>query len=174
MQSIVAEILAGNPDAFRLIVQEYRDDLLRIAWHYFHDWEEAKDITQDTFIRCYRSLHHYDPGQPFKPWLYQIHTNCCRSASRRWWKHLWREQRLEQIDAEYISTASVDDDNEIRQAVDKLSRHQKEAFVMLAIEGLSTSETALALGIAESTVRVHYSRAREKLRKVLKENVDDQ
>lgn len=172
MRSIITEILAGNSDAFRVIVTDNREELLRVAWHFVHDWEEAKDITQDTFIRCFRSLNKYNPDQPFKPWLYKIHLNGCRSASSKWWRRLGRERRVEEDDAVTPERPSENDVADIRNAIERLSKHQKAAFIMIAIEEHSTSEAACELGIAESTLRVHLARAREKLRNELKDRFE--
>ena len=168
MRSIITEILAGNSDAFRVIVTDNREELLRVAWHFVHDWEEAKDITQETFIRCYRSLNKYDPDQPFRPWLYKIHLNGCRSAASRWWRRLGRERRVKEDDAVVQESQPENDYSNIRTAIERLSKHQKAAFIMIAIEEHSTADAACELGVAESTLRVHLARAREKLRRELK------
>jgi RNA polymerase sigma-70 factor (ECF subfamily) len=168
VQRVVAEILAGNPDAFRAIVNEYRDELLRIAWHFVHDWEEAGDITQETFIRCFRNLSRYDSAQPFKPWLYRIHLNCCRSASRNWWRRITTLRSVVEADAVAPETPFDEEDGAIRKAIERLSKNQKAAFIMIEIEGRTSKEAAELLGIAESTLRVHLARSKENLRKDLK------
>ncbi len=153
-----------DPDSFRAIIREYSDDLLRVAWHFVHDWDEAQDLTQVTLIKCYRSLARYDPERPFRAWLYRIHLNTCKAAARRAARRRRREIRLE--DAVEPAAAPVDsgDTDLILRQIARLSAHQRAAFVLIAIEGLTSAEAAYIMRCSDSTVRVHLARAKETLR----------
>ena len=166
MEAVVRDILNGQRDRFREIVRTYGDELLRIAYHFVRDWDEAKDVTQKTFVACYEALRRYDPARPFRPWLLQIHLNQCRSASRRRQRRLLRFFELTEPPSQDMATAG--DEDLIWRQIRRLSGRQQAAFVLIEIEQLSTREAAEVLKCAESTLRVHLARAKENLRERLK------
>jgi RNA polymerase sigma factor (sigma-70 family) len=160
----VIQFLSSNdPEDFRTIIREYSDDLLRIAFHFVHDWDEAQDLTQLTLIKCYRGRARYDPNRPFRAWLYRIHLNTCKGAARRAARRRRREIRLD--DAPELSAVPVESGDEelIRRQIARLSARQRTAFVLIAIEGLSSAEAAYVMGCSDSTARVHLARAKETL-----------
>ncbi len=167
MQDIVREILSGNQERFREIVRQYSADMLRIAYHFVHDWDEAQDLTQDSLIRCFQSLRRYDLQRPFRPWLYRIHLNVCRAAARRRQRRRSREIAFDESRHDLPTEIRVDDSPLILQQIARLPMRQKAAFILIEIEGLNSSEAAYILGCADSTLRVHLARARLTLRENL-------
>jgi len=167
VETVIREILAGDKEKFRVIIREYSADLLRLAHHFVRDWDEAEDITQATFIACYRSLSHYDPARPFRPWLYRIHLNRCRSAYRWRRRHLARIMRLEDAPPTPADPDPGDRSELIMQQVDRLATKQKAAFILIEIENLTSLEAAQIMGCSDSTARVHLVRAKQRLRKLL-------
>jgi RNA polymerase sigma-70 factor (ECF subfamily) len=171
VQDIIYEILAGNRDRFRVIIQEFGDDLLRLAYHFLHDWFEAEEVTQLTFIACYRRLKRYDPRRPFRPWLFRIHLNLCKTAAKRRLRHTARflpaDESHDQRAHENRDSA-VGDEELILREIHALTPKQTAAFVLLEIENMSTKEAAEILLCSESTVRVHLARAKKTLRERLK------
>jgi RNA polymerase sigma-70 factor (ECF subfamily) len=167
VQDLIRDILNGNQDGFRMIVQRFSNDLLRIAYHFVHDWDEAQDLTQTTWIRCYQNLRRYDVHRPFRPWLYRIHLNVCKAAAARKQKHRSREIRLSESGLDVSAEISVDDTTLILQQIERLSMRQKAAFILVEIEGMDSREAAYVMGCAESTLRVHLARAKQNLREKL-------
>jgi RNA polymerase sigma factor (sigma-70 family) len=167
VQDIIRDILNGNQERFREIVQQFSSDLLRIAYHFVHDWDEAQDLTQDSLIRCYRNLRRYDLQRPFRPWLYRIHMNVCKAAAKRKQGRRFREVRLSESASDTTIEISVDEIAVILQQIEKLSAKQKAAFILIEIEGMNTKDAAYVLGCADSTLRVHLARAKQSLRENL-------
>jgi RNA polymerase sigma factor (sigma-70 family) len=165
VEAVVRDILNGQRDRFREIVRVYSDELLRIAYHFVRDWDEAKDITQKTFIACYESLRRFDANRPFRPWLLRIHVNQCRSASRRQRRQL---HFFELPEPPAQEATEVGDEELIWRQIHRLSAKQRAAFILIEIEQFSTREAAKLLNCAESTVRVHLARAKQNLREKLK------
>ncbi len=167
MQDIVRDILNGKPERFRVIVQQFSPDLLRIAYHFVRDWDEAQDITQNTLLRCYENLRRYALERPFRPWLYRIHVNVCKAAAKRKHGRLGREVPL----TESIQAAPTDFGNDesalILRQIERLSVKQKAAFILVEIEGMNSREAAFVLKCADSTLRVHLARAKKTLRENL-------
>lgn len=168
MDDVVRDILAGNKERFRVIVREYGDDLLRVAYHFVRDWDDARDVTQQTFIRCYVKLRSYDSRRPFRPWLYRIHLNGCKSAARRLRQRSARLVSIHSVEEPSRAAETADDSDRILREMDRLPPRQKAAFVLIEIENFSSSEAAHMLGCSDSTVRVHLARAKQTLRERLK------
>jgi RNA polymerase sigma-70 factor (ECF subfamily) len=168
MKAVIRDILNGNTAAFRQIVQQYDQQLLGIAYQYFHDWEEARDVTQDTFIKFFKNLDRYDPDYPLDPWIYRIHVNTCRSHYRK-----MKVRKLFFADLPAGESAATvndvhDDSLVIMNCVDRLPWAQKTAFILIEIKGFTARETAAVLGCKAGTVRVHLNRARKTLQTKLK------
>ncbi|MBU0690794.1 RNA polymerase sigma factor [bacterium] len=169
MEKTVREILDGNKDRFREIVRRYSPEFLRIAYSFAGNWEDAKDITQTTFIRTYRFLYRFRQEQAFEPWIFRIHLNNCKSAAHR--LKLTRSRHVPLNPENLVSGDAADTDPASKFLLDQilhLSIKQKAAFMLVEIEGLPQKEAALRLGCRESTLRVHLARAKENLRKRLR------
>ena len=166
MQTVVEEILSGNTDRFRVIVQEHREELLRMAFHLLQDWDEAQDVTQATFIACFQHLRKYDPSRPFRPWLLSIHWNRCRTAVR---KQQRRRFLFAPVDEEgpAVDPQDAGDQGLILREIHRLPLKQRAAFVLVEIENFSPQEAAKMLRCADSTLRVHLARAKHRLRERL-------
>lgn len=167
MQDIIRDILNGNHASFRVIVQQFSGDLLRIAYHFVHDWDDAQDLTQNTWIRCFENLRRYDPQRPFRPWLYRIHLNVCKAAAKRKFGRHLREIRYAESAPVASAEIHIDESHLILQQIDRLSVKQKAAFVLVEMEGMNSAEAAYVLGCADSTLRVHLARAKQTLRENL-------
>jgi RNA polymerase sigma-70 factor (ECF subfamily) len=150
-------------------VRDWRDELLRIAFHFVGNWDDAEDVAQTTLFRAFHSLGRFDPSRPFAAWLFRIHLNNCRSHYRRKrWERLFRLPldvlhdlpSVDHFDQEGII-------NLIRGELRKLSWNQQAAFVMMAIEERSSEEAAALMNCSPATARVHLARARTNLRQSL-------
>lgn len=169
MEQIVREILDGNKERFREIVRRYSTEFLRIAYAFSGNWEDAKDITQTTFIRTYRFLYRFRQGKAFDPWIYRIHLNNCKSVSRRLRLMSSRHVPLDAESTMIHESATPDPASAaVLKQLSYLSAKQKAAFILVEIEGVSQREAALRLGCRESTLRVHLARAKENLRQRLR------
>src|SRR3954471_8586980 len=80
---IVARVLAGDVDAYALLVARYRDRLGRYAFHMLGSREDAEEALQDAFVRAYRSLGRCDDPEKFGAWLFRILLNRCRTSGAR-------------------------------------------------------------------------------------------
>src|SRR5437879_8781356 len=83
-QDVVASCLAGDANAFSLLVERYGGRVYNIALRITADGDAANDCAQEAFIRAYRALHQYDAALPFGPWLFRIATNASLHTVPRW------------------------------------------------------------------------------------------
>lgn len=148
------------------IVREHGARVFRLAYRLTGNRHDAEDLTQETFIRVFRSLSGYKPGS-FEGWLHRITTNLFLDQVRRRKKILMEGL----ADREFASRGSVEDeydmnslDNDIQEALNALPPEYRAAVVLCDVEGLSYEEIARTLGVKLGTVRSRIHRARALLR----------
>ncbi len=157
------------------LVREHADRVYRLAYRLSGDAQDAEDLTQETFIRVFRSLSNYQPGT-FEGWLHRITTNLFLDMVRR--RNRIRMEALpedyERVPAEgptpedAYHDARLDPD--LQSALDSLAPEFRAAVVLCDIEGLSYEEIGATLGVKLGTVRSRIHRGRQALRDHLAHN----
>lgn len=168
---MVELILSGRTEAFEPLVTPYRKLLLTIAYRLSRNSEEAKEISQETLLRAFHYLRSFDRKRSFKNWLLQIEMNIWRSsrkkdADEKTLKELADFERQENPEA---GQAGDELRRQILSCLDGLSPKEKEVFLLRDIEDMSIEETAQILRTSAISIRVHLSRARQKIRECVKE-----
>ena len=143
---------------------------MAVAMEYCDSVDDAEDVVQETFRRVLGGLPGFDSERPFDPWFFTILRNTARNAAKS-----RRVREHDDLPADHASDlpgpAEDADRRELRQQLDEAISHlpamQQSCFRLCLVEGLSSREAADALGLAESTVRVHVMRAREALQELL-------
>lgn len=155
------------------LVREHGDRVYRLAYRLSGNAQDAEDLTQDTFIRVFRSLSHYQPGT-FEGWLHRITTNLFLDMVRR------RSRiRMEALPEDYDRVPSDRPnpeqiyhdarlDPDLQSALDSLAPEFRAAIVLCDIEGLSYEEIGATLGVKLGTVRSRIHRGRHALREYLR------
>lgn len=137
--------------------------VLRTAWRLFGRLEDAQDAAQEVFLRLYRHLGEVDESL-LPAWLYRTTVNVCYDALRK----RWHEAELViEPSVAAVGNTSLEDAAKRKLLADgmkHLSPQERAAVTLCSIEGLSTSEAAEILGLAEGTVRSHLSLARTRLK----------
>lgn len=156
------------------IVREHSARVFRLAYRLTGNRHDAEDLTQEVFIRVFRSLSSYTPGT-FEGWLHRITTNLFLDQVRR--KQRIRMEAMGDDDAQYPARGDLAQpersfehahlDHDVQRALDALSPEYRAAVVLCDIEGLSYEEIAVTLGIKLGTVRSRIHRARSQLRAAL-------
>jgi RNA polymerase sigma-70 factor (ECF subfamily) len=168
----------GDEPAFRTLVETLTRTLVAMAYRYTRDWEWARDLTQETWIRVHQNLDRYDTGRSFTSWLYTIHRNGCRDHLRRPWV---RRESMPGDDAirDLQGTSSEDPQADLARkefqerilaASETLSESQKEVFLRVDVEQGDQKEVARALGIRFGTLRATLHFARKRVAAVLRES----
>ncbi len=157
------------------MVEKYSDKIYRLALRYTGDREQARDITQDTFLRAYKKLDKFDRSKSAGPWLFKIATNLCRN-----WLRDNREVPVESLDefnmrAENSPESIVirqENDRELAEALDRLPIMYREVILMKHAADMSYADIADVLGLKLSLVKNRLYRGRMLLRDLLeKESV---
>ena len=142
------------------LVQEHADSVYRLAYRLSGNQHDAEDLTQETFMRVFRSLKHYQPGT-FEGWLHRITTNVFLDKMRR--KQRIRFDALsDDAAARLVSRSGSPEqiyadahfDDDIQHALDALSPDFRAAVVLCDIEGLSYEEVAATLDVIRMTAAI--------------------
>jgi RNA polymerase sigma-70 factor (ECF subfamily) len=178
------KLKAGEAAAFDTLINRYSPDIFALLLRLTEDTEEARDLTQETFLRALKAVKNFRGDADLKTWLYRIAINESRNRFR-WWKRRNRNLTVsldsensfnETSPAERIAGNSENPETEtlrrerqtaLRKALQKLSANFREAIILRDIEGLSYEEIATALETNVGTVKSRISRGREELRKML-------
>ncbi|WP_434596101.1 RNA polymerase sigma factor SigE [Streptomyces sp. A5-4] len=168
-----AESQAWTPPSWEEIVSTHSGRVYRLAYRLTGNQHDAEDLTQEVFVRVFRSLSTYTPGT-FEGWLHRITTNLFLDMVRR--KQRIRFDALgddaaERLPSREPSPQQVFNDShfdaDVQQALDTLAPEFRAAVVLCDIEGLSYEEIAATLGVKLGTVRSRIHRGRSHLRKAL-------
>jgi RNA polymerase sigma-70 factor, ECF subfamily len=175
----VARVLQGDVSAYSELVARHRDRLLRYAMRMLCDSDEADDVTQETFVRAYRSLATCEDPSRFGGWIFSILANRCRTAgARRARREAVFISTAMDVDewAEYSEPSSVDatipSAERVERALMELNAAHREAFLLKYVEDLSYDEISVLTGAGVSALKMRVSRAREFLRASLQELAD--
>ncbi|WP_247597587.1 RNA polymerase sigma factor SigE [Streptomyces sp. RKND-216] len=169
-----ADAQAWTPPSWEEIVSTHSARVYRLAYRLTGNQHDAEDLTQEVFVRVFRSLSTYTPGT-FEGWLHRITTNLFLDTVRR--KQRIRFDALADDAAERLPSREPTPqqhfndthfDADVQQALDTLAPEFRAAVVLCDIEGLSYEEIAATLGVKLGTVRSRIHRGRSHLRKALK------
>lgn len=162
-----------TPPSWDDVVREHSARVYRLAYRLTGNSHDAEDLTQEVFVRVFRSLSSYTPGT-FEGWLHRITTNLFLDMARR--KQRIRFEGLGDDTAARLGDSArspadaFDDrhlDSDIQAALKALAPEYRAAVILCDIEGLSYEEIAAALGIKLGTVRSRIHRGRAQLRTAL-------
>lgn len=168
--AVVAAVLAGDVDAFAVIVGRYRDAFTRYAVRMLGSREEADDALQSAFVRAFRHLDRCRDPDRLGGWLYQIVINECRSLATRTRR---RELRLVRDNGELngIPVGPEETDPPLRSRIEaalaQIEVGQREAFILKHVEELSYEQMMEITGLGQAALKMRVKRARDRLRELL-------
>jgi RNA polymerase sigma-70 factor, ECF subfamily len=179
--ALVQQCTAGDELACTQLVSDHQRMVYTLALHLLGDAQEALDLSQEVFLRVFRTLGQFRGHSTLRTWIYRIVVNQA-SNRQRWWRRRHRSQMiaLELHVAHHGEIAEsrgfampdqvlqrVETQGRVQAALDRLPFDQRAAIVLREIDGLSYQEVAEALGVAVGTVKSRLARARASLRDLL-------
>ena len=164
----VARCLRGDHSAFEHIVRRYQKVLFSVAHRMLGNYEDALDVTQNTFVRAYDGLETYDPKRRFFSWIYRIAVNECLNfrRGRRETTTLPEDQSREPGPGQLAEAA--EESARIDSALIKLSEEHRIVVVLRHFAELTYSEIADVIGVPEKTVKSRLFEARQRLGELLR------
>ncbi|MDX1589483.1 MAG: RNA polymerase sigma factor RpoE [Oleiphilaceae bacterium] len=178
-RQLVERVQAGDRSAFDLLVIRYQSRVSGIVGRYVRDYQDIRDLTQETFIKAYRAMDRFRGDSAFYTWLYRIAVNAAKN-------HIEARNRrpnsvMEASDAEQLDIApTLRDDSApeqflqrdqlqslLHEAIEALPEDIRSALLLRELEGLSYEDIAQVLECPIGTVRSRIFRARDFLEKRL-------
>jgi RNA polymerase sigma-70 factor, ECF subfamily len=165
-RELIRICLTENSEAFEWIVAKYRDQVFWTAYHLVLDYEDARDIAQQTFLKVWNSLKNYDSAKPFGAWITKIAANCAIDSLRS-------RKISEPLPEIPLSSTNPESSQDIRKIFLRIAPllpdRQRIVLVLREIEGMEFRDIARTMDCTESTVRNLLSQAKESFRKRVKE-----
>lgn len=181
----IERLKAGESAAFDRLVAERSGEIYALLYRMTEDAEEARDLTQETFLRAFQHIQRFRGDADLKTWIYRIAINQARNRWR-WWRRRRRDVTVsldatdghteEPLGARLRATDGLDPEQQtlsherekaLLAALRSLSRSYREAVILRDIEGLSYEEIAQTLEISIGTVKSRLARGRDELRRRL-------
>ena len=168
---LIDRTICGNRVAFEELVNRYKRSVYHLTFRMVHDYEDAADLSQETFLKVYQGLQKFKRQSSFHTWLYRITVNLCinhlRKKGKRQFVGLENVDPIQQPDV-LNKLAAEELQNVMYTAVNTLPEKQRVAVILRIYHGLSHKEIANILGCSVGTVKANYFHAIRNLRKSFK------
>lgn len=151
------------------LVSMYQSSLFAIAFNVCKNVQDAEDIVQDTFIQYYISKKEFDNERHLRAWLIRVAVNKAKNVNRTF----WRQNKLSLEDYMESLTFETPEDERLFETVMSLPEKYRIVIHLFYYEDYTVREIADILKLSESNIKVRLSRGREMLRKILKEEWND-
>jgi len=175
--ALIDHCVAGNESACTELVSTHQRMVFTLALHLLGNRDEALDLSQEVFLRVFRTLPRFRGQSALRTWIYRIVVNQARNR-QRWWRRRFRSNQVSLDEhmrqcGDLASTQEVAPDrlvasketaDRIWRALEHLPFDQRTAVILREVDGLSYEEIAYTLGVAVGTVKSRLTRARYALR----------
>ena len=164
--ALLARAAGGDLDARAALVEEHYAACIRYAERRRRDRADAADGVQETWMRAFRALGHFDATRPFRPWLFRLLVNKFRTRAlqrRRWHRWFSRDERALSA-APAPEARHLAERDAVATAVERLDPRLREAFLLKYVEGLEYTEMAAITGASVSALKMRVKRACDALR----------
>ncbi len=179
---LIQRCAEGDEYASAELVAEHQRTVVKLATNLLGDREEALDLSQEVFLRVFRTIHRFRGQSSLRTWIYRIVVNQARNRHRFW----RRRHRADQVSldqhvaahGDVLSGVGPTPDRVLAQkelatrlwtALDRLPFEQRTAIVLREVDGLSYEDIAFSLDLAVGTVKSRLTRARRALRSELRD-----
>ena len=182
-ESLVARARQGDADAFSALVTRYHPRLYGLVYHMTSNNEDARDLTQEIFLKAYRSIGGFQGNSSFYTWLHTIGKNMTinflKKRGKRWQMSLDDVDSNIQNDKEFLELTATSDpvreanlselQKRLNEAMQKLSVEHRMVVTMFDVQGMPHAEISKVLGVSEGTVRSRLFYAHRQLQNYLEE-----
>jgi len=181
----IERLKRGESAAFETLVNERSGEIYGLLYRMTENPEEARDLTQETFLRAFQSIRSFRGDSDLRTWIYRIAINQARNRWR-WWRRRRRDStvsidstdengkpalvatlKAENVQSPEQDTLAHERERILRNALKGLRRVYRETVILRDIEGFAYEEIAVALDISVGTVKSRLARGRQELRSKL-------
>ena len=181
---LIEQCLKGQQSSFSELIDEYKNMVFSLSYKMTNSLEDAEDISQEVFIRVYKSLYNFNPNYKFSTWLYQLTLNICRDRFRKGKiPSVSLDTPLNKDDQKDLRSIIPDNQNNpediimgveqtnfINDLITSLPLKYREVIILRHLKDLSYDEMSKILNISLGSVKTRLFRARELLKNKLKKN----
>jgi RNA polymerase sigma factor (sigma-70 family) len=178
-QILINQILEGNSSAFTELVNRYKDLVFTLALRMLKNREEAEEVSQDTFIKTYRSIHKFKGDSKFSTWIYKVAYNSCLDQIKKNKKYLndveineFTEHQVKTMDNAFDVLVEEERNQLIRDCLHLLPSDDSFLLTLYYFEEQTLDEIANVVGLTSNNVKVKLFRSRKKLTSILKERLE--
>lgn len=177
-EQIAAQVVDGHTALFEVLMRRHNERLYRAVRAILREEREVEDVMQQAYVNAYTHLRQFDGRARFSTWLTRIAVNEALARARKRGRYQQLDDEADDPRETLMSAQPPDPEQQamsrelkviLESAIDDLPDGSREVFMLRAVEGLSTGETAEILGISEDAVKARLSRARSGLRRDLLE-----
>ncbi len=179
---LIEQCLKGQQGSFSELIDKYKKLVFNLAYRMTNNLDDAEDISQEVFIRVYKSLYNFNPNYKFSTWLYQMTLNLCRDRFRKGKiSSVSLDAPLNKDDQKDLSSLISDNENDpeeifieveqtnfINDLITSLPFKYREVIILRHLKDLSYDEMSKILNISLGSVKSRLFRARELLKNKLK------
>ncbi|MCB0445029.1 MAG: sigma-70 family RNA polymerase sigma factor [Gelidibacter sp.] len=177
-QIIINQIIEGDTNAFTVLVNRYKDLVFTLVLRMLKNREEAEEVSQDTFIKVYKSLHTFKGDSKFSTWIYKVAYHSCLDRikkNKRKFNEVemneFTEHQLKLIDNALDNLLEAEQKQTIQTCLNLLPSDDSFLLTLYYFDEQSLDEIAEIVGITANNVKVKLFRSRKKLATILKERL---
>jgi len=171
-RALVARCLAGDISAFEPLVLRYQRVLLSVSLRLVGNYEDARDATQNTFVRAFEHLESFDPDRRFFSWIYRIAVNESLNLRRARRPHEAIGETIPVAGGQVQAVEERERADRVERALGQLKDEYREVVVLRYFGDFSYGEISDAVGVPEKTVKSRLFTARQRLADLLNEAQD--
>lgn len=171
---IVEELNRGNTEAFRALVEEYKDRVFSCAYKFTGDYVEAQDLSQEIFLKIYKNIGSFNGQSKLSTWIYRVSTNMCIDWKRKnknvlelKVENFFKNDKESKSDLPEDHIIKKEDRVKIQSKIQRLPDIYKETLILFHFHGMSYRDISKELKISEKTVETRLYRGRRLLKKHL-------
>lgn len=178
-QIIINQILEGDANVFSVLVDRYKDLVFTLALRMVKNREEAEEVSQDTFIKVYKSLNKFQGKSKFSTWIYKIAYNTCLDRLKRIKREYnvvaideFTEHQIKTLDNALDKMEVQEHNDNIQKCLQLLPSDDSFLLTLYYFEEQSLEEISKVVGLTANNVKVKLFRSRKKLTAILKEQLE--
>lgn len=178
-QIIINKIIDGDTNAFSVLVEQYKDLVFTLALRMLKNREEAEEVSQDSFIKVYKSLHKFKGDSKFSTWIYKVTYNSCLDRIKKNKKHYndvaideFTEHQVKTIDNALDRLENKEREQAIQDCIAMLPNDDSFLLTLYYFEDQSLDEISKILELTPNNVKVKLFRSRKKLATILKQRLE--
>ncbi len=178
-QYYINQIIDGDTNAFSVLVDRYKDLVFTLALRMLKNREEAEEVSQDTFIKTYKSLHKFKGDSKFSTWIYKVAYNTCLDRLKKNKRHFndvaideFAEHQIKTIDNALDKMEQQEHNQTIKDCLTLLPNDDSFLLTLYYFEERSLEEISKIIGIKANNVKVKIFRSRKKLATILKHRLE--